>query len=680
VFDVRGPLLVLVTGRPELLERRWIGNAAHRGASTLELSPVSAADARSLISLLLRSELPADLAELVLVAAEGNPLFVEELLAGLADQGILVPDDGGWIVGEVPTDLTLPDSIQAVIAARTDLLPAAEKSALQAASVIGRNFWSGPVYELLKGDEPDLRLLEERQLIGRVSGTSIAGEREFSFRHALTRQVAYGSLPKAERAKMHAAFAEWLEASGERDDHAPLLAHHYSEAARADDADLAWSREEERLARLRTRAVIWLRRAADVAIGRYAIGEGLALLERALDFTPPGEIAGEVWRAIGRAHALRYEGEATVAAYEHAAALIEAPEQRAEVYSELALETVNRYGMLNPMPTREVVDGWIDTALELANPQSGARAKALIARALWYQQSDEAAAEAVAIAGELPEADVDLRSHAYNARVLSSFAAGRYAESIEWADKRLQLAERITDPDHLVDIYSMPIPGLLGLGRFHEARRFAEMHAQAAQRLSTHHQVHAVAMKLELEELIGDWSTIRELGSRTEEVVEANQATPCVRNARSLLSCALAGAYAGEHVESERLEERSNDLDMAGFAPMLAPLRLRLALLRNREVDIERLLADAIPPPLAKNWWRLTTLAARLDALAALDDRRRVEQEAPPLVVPHTYLEPFALRALGVVRQDHDLITRATASFHALGLEWYAGQVPTRIT
>jgi hypothetical protein len=117
----------------------------------------------------------------------------------------------------------------------------------------------------------------------------------------------------------------------------------------------------------------------------------------------------------------------------------------------------------------------------------------------------------------------------------------------------------------------------------------------------------------------------------------------------------------------------------SSLEPMLAPLRLRLALLRNREADIERLLADALPPPPAKNWWRLTTLAARLDALAALDDRHRVEREAPPLVVPRTYLEPFPLRALGVVRHDEDLISRATASFHALGLDWYAGQAPSRI-
>src|SRR5262249_18116008 len=163
-----------------------------------------------------------------------------------------------------------------VLAARIDLLDDAEKSALQAAAVIGRIFWTGPVYELVAGIEPDLRVLEDRDFIRRRSGTSLEGEPEYAFKHALTREVAYAGLPKARRARLHATFAEWIaRTGGGRDEHVPLLAHHYAEAVRPEDADLCWGDDPDELERLRAQAVIWLERAGDLAIGRYEIDEGL---------------------------------------------------------------------------------------------------------------------------------------------------------------------------------------------------------------------------------------------------------------------------------------------------------------------------------------------------------------------------------------------------------------------
>ena len=539
VLEVDGSLLVVATGRPELLARHWIGSDPGGGGVTLELEPFSAADGESMIAGLLHSELPVQVVTRLVDAAEGNPLFIEELVAGLVDRGTLVAGDDGWVLHGAAADVTIPDSIQAVIAARIDLLPTTEKAALQAASVIGRNFWSGPLYELLQGELPNLRLLEERRLIGRVSGTSLAGQREYAFKHALIRQVAYASLPTGVRARLHAAFAGWIEASTERDDHAALLAHHYAEAARAENADLAWTDQPETLAYLRTRAVEWLRAAAEVAVGRYSIDVGLSLLERALEFSPPREVAGEIWRTIGRAHALRYEGTPTIEAYERAAELLTDQQSRADVYGELALETITREGMLNPRPPRELVRRWIRLAVDLSRPGSRAHARGHICHATWDRAAgEEEAKTAVALAERLPEDDIELRSHAYNARLLSAFLAGRYDVSLEWGMKRLRLADRISDPDHLVDVYSMPIPGLIGLGRFEEARRYAEMHNERALRLSTHHQVHAVAMTLELEELFGGWETIRGLQHRAEEIVAANRSTPCIRNARSLGRCA----------------------------------------------------------------------------------------------------------------------------------------------
>src|SRR5262249_9601777 len=189
-------------------------------------------EASHLLDELLGVELPAQLRDIVVDRAEGNPFFVEELLSTLIDSGVLQRRNGGWSCSGLPKGFDVPDTVHAVLAARIDLLPAAEKAALQAASVIGRVFWTGPVYELLDA-APDFGVLEEREFVRRRAGSSLAGQREYVIKHALTREVAYGSLPKAKRAQLHTAFARWLERhSHAADEHAALLAHHFAEAVR----------------------------------------------------------------------------------------------------------------------------------------------------------------------------------------------------------------------------------------------------------------------------------------------------------------------------------------------------------------------------------------------------------------------------------------------------------------
>jgi hypothetical protein len=264
VRDVRAPLLLLATARPELLDTRPSWGGGRRNSTILGLEPLSAVDAGRLLDELLASDLPASVTEAVVARAEGNPFFVEELVGTLIDEGLLRRDNGEWHAEELPVGYAVPDSVQAVLSARIDLLDDREKAALQAAAVIGRAFWPGPVRVLLGEGEPDFEILEERDFIRRRAGSSLAGESEFAFKHALTREVAYSSLPKARRARLHAAFAGWLERVGEgRDEWAALLAHHFAEAVRPEDSDLAWSDEAAELERLRENAVQWLRRAAE---------------------------------------------------------------------------------------------------------------------------------------------------------------------------------------------------------------------------------------------------------------------------------------------------------------------------------------------------------------------------------------------------------------------------------
>src|SRR4029079_17468106 len=117
---------------------------------------------------------------LVVERAEGNPFFVEELIATFVDRGVLQRNGGSWGCGHLPAGFPVPDSVQAVLAARIDLLADAEKQGLQAAAVIGRTFWTGPMYELVGAERPDIGVLEDREFVRRRPTSTLPGEREYA--------------------------------------------------------------------------------------------------------------------------------------------------------------------------------------------------------------------------------------------------------------------------------------------------------------------------------------------------------------------------------------------------------------------------------------------------------------------------------------------------------------------
>jgi class 3 adenylate cyclase len=668
VTQVEGPLLLLATARPELLERRaeWTRHA-------LELDALSPATAGALLDELIGARLPAPLRETVIERAEGNPFFVEELIATLIDRGVLARRNGGWRCGELPEGFEVPDTVQAVLAARIDLLPAAEKEALQAASVIGRIFWTGPVYELV-GGMPDLDLLAEREFIRRRAGSSIAGEREYAIKHALTREVAYESLPKARRAQLHAAFAGWLERVGEgSDEYASLLAHHYAEAVRPEDLDLAWSDREVEAGKLRAKAVEWSRRAARLAIGRYEIDEGIALLHQAVALESDSAKQADVWLEIGRANAFRFDGEGFRTAIEQA---IDLTGPSAELYAELALQTARRSGMWKRPPDREVVDEWIDRALELAEEDSPIHARALAAVALW--RKDEGAARSLhAIAQRL--GDVELRSNALAALTDVAWSAGDLEQASTWLGDRLELLPQLVDPDdrHFALMTAMSLH--LARGRLSEANRASELLDEMVQGLTPHHRLHGMHSRLLIRMICGRWDDLRALAPHAELAVEANSAAPCPSNASCLLYCALANLNCGDETEASRLEAEAAVQILDHYRSFYWGLKLRLALARDDLSAVERLV-DAVDfrPRLDRSTAGIDRVrlddgaAAFLDALVALGARERIESEALQWVNSRNYVQPFALRALGAARADERLLDEATMRFRAIGLDWRA--------
>ncbi len=226
------PLLIVATTRPVLFERHsdYLSSVP---ITRLDLAPLSDEDTQRLVAALLKTEaLPPAVSAPILERCAGNPLYAEEFTALLRERGLLIESAGGLALAE-GDGLPLPGTVQAVIAARLDDLPAESKALLADAAVIGQTFWAGAVATLGEREaehaERILGGLAGSALIRPAQTSTMAGEREYSFGHVLARDVAYGELPRAARARKHAAFATWLEAkAGERaGDLADVLAHHY---------------------------------------------------------------------------------------------------------------------------------------------------------------------------------------------------------------------------------------------------------------------------------------------------------------------------------------------------------------------------------------------------------------------------------------------------------------------
>ncbi len=230
------PLLLLCTARPELYERRPGWGGGKRNSTTVALSPLQADEIAALVSSLLNETLlPAETQSALLERAGGNPLYAEEFVRMLTDRGILQRRGRAWQIatdGEIP----VPDTVQALIAARMDTLSPERKALLHDASVVGRVFWPGALSSMGNADRDDvvngLHDLLRKELVRPVRRSSMQGEEEFTFWHILVRDVAYAQIPRAQRAARHRKAAGWIEeTAGERvGDHADILAHHYLQA------------------------------------------------------------------------------------------------------------------------------------------------------------------------------------------------------------------------------------------------------------------------------------------------------------------------------------------------------------------------------------------------------------------------------------------------------------------
>jgi class 3 adenylate cyclase/tetratricopeptide (TPR) repeat protein len=276
------PILIVCMARPDLLELHpgWLGTFA--SATAIVLDPLSEAEAEELLDLLSgETDLTADLFARITDAAEGNPLYVEQMLAMLTENGT-----GN---GSSSHDLAIPPTIHALLAARLDRLESEERAVIERASVIGKEFWRGAISELTPEEERGssgarLMTLSRKELI-EPSVSIFPNEDGFRFRHILIRDAAYLGIPKETRAHLHERYAGWLErTTGERASELDEIIGYHLEQAHGYRTELGPSGPAELATRAGERLAAAGRRAI---VARGDVSAAATLIARAVDLLPP---------------------------------------------------------------------------------------------------------------------------------------------------------------------------------------------------------------------------------------------------------------------------------------------------------------------------------------------------------------------------------------------------------
>jgi class 3 adenylate cyclase/tetratricopeptide (TPR) repeat protein len=387
------PMLIVCTARLELLERRPACGGGKLNAAIIALAPLSNEETAKLIATLSeRALLAAETQSVLLDRAGGNPLYAEQFVRMLAERGSA-------------EELALPETVQGIIAARLDSLAPDEKALVQDAAVIGKVFWLGA----LEATEQQLQPLRQKEFVQRARRSSVEGETEFAFKHALVRDVAYGQIPRAERSRKHLRAAEWIESLGRPEDHAEMVAHHYVNALELARA----AGEDDRALVDRARAA--LRDAGDRAVTLNALTQAEAYFRGALDLTSADDPErSALLLRCGRAlYRQAEEGAADLS--EARTGLLAADEREAAAEASLMLADIAwKQGR------REEMLVYLDEARGLVEGTSRSRAHvAVLTEVARYEMladrlgtAIELGREAIALAEEL--GFDDLRAHALN--------------------------------------------------------------------------------------------------------------------------------------------------------------------------------------------------------------------------------------------------------------------------
>lgn len=478
------PLLLVALARPQLFDVRPRWGAGLTASTAIELPDLTSQQSRDLLGSLLPNadgEVPA---ESFIEAAGGNPLFLEELSAS-------------FLEGRADDHATLPGSILATVGARLDMLPPSERRVLLNASVFGMRFWAGALRALVPDEDLSaiLDALEARDLVRRET-SSIDGQDGYSFKHVLIRDVAYGRLPRADRATRHAAVARFIEqAAGDRvAEMASVLGHHWQEAGEP------------------SRAVPYLLTAADRAARAWAKNEAVALFGRALDLIPPSEAELRQSTRLRRALTMVQAGQ-FVAARDELDLII--PELRGRERSEALLARAHCSSLLHEA---EAAAADAQEALEVSETSNDEELEGPILgelsliRLLAGDLVDAVALSEKALAVWPPGTRPAAYAYHLGTRGNASYLLGRYEEAAEYGRRGYEAARGIYSGESALWAGAQLAMGLAGLGRHEEALRGLDELVDLGKQMGTLSSYTAIALNVSA-------GVLRELG----EIAEARR-------------------------------------------------------------------------------------------------------------------------------------------------------------
>jgi class 3 adenylate cyclase/tetratricopeptide (TPR) repeat protein len=695
-----GPLLFLCPARGELGVRRPTWGGGQRNFSALVLDPLTSDDSLVLVDALFAGpEVPAAMRSRILARAEGNPFFLEEIIRKLMDEGILVWSPTGVRAQAVAGDFDIPDTVQGTLAARIDLLSTQDKRVLQRAAVVGRVFWTGSLASLLEvsAEEIDssLERLRERDLVYLRLSSTLAGEREYMFKHILTRDVAYESLPRRDRSAAHTEVARWIEATAgkRKSEFTELLAHHYSAAYRgALEHSVEASEEIEPLRRTAFDAML---EASTDARRRLGLEKAVRLALDALSISTGPLERSRAHEAAGAAYYVDYRGDRAWQSFRAATdeRLKTRPLDRravARVCAE-AVELPLRWpGIMADLPPRDEVVRYLDLGLQHCDDEDSEERTRLLACiafrpfAFFYLPiSDEEIAESLAAGEQAVEmaarlGDADLESAALDGLEACYMARGIYAPVAELSARRISLAPRIRDRLELGDIYAVAAGAHVNIGNYRAAVECAEKGYEVAIADAPIGGLHCLTFATSGRFHLGDWDGALE---HLAQIVAAmgGREVPPMPWMRAWGVCAFIHEARGEGAEADRLIDVLESLEGpqigrpgsgAAFAALVCARRGDFAGGRRW---LDRLTSGEAAPARAQ---------ARCDFIAEAEDwaSAREASESAGEVAEATgcfvlrfhadRLEGRAAYAQGEPERASALLSAALSGFHKIDAEW----------
>ncbi len=671
VMQPRGDSSVLIVAltRPELLDRRAGWGGGRRNYVSLALEPLPDTAMEALAEHLLGRP-SSQIVARVVERADGNPFYAGEIVRSIMDRVPSLDDDTA--VSRALAEL--PDTVQATVLARLDVLQPAERRVLQLGAVFGRSFRNPGISALdrtLAGQIAGLTdRLMERDLIRPTDGD------RFTFRHILIREVAYQTLPRAERANLHATAGEWLEAqaAGREDALAELIAYHYREAATLGST----LRQPVGNQPIRARAVHWLGRAAATALAGAAQEEAARHLRAAIELADPTDHP-ELYERLGD---VLLGGDVGVDAYRTALTLCREagcpPDQELRILAKLITVFMRSQGSVASRPSDDTM-----THLRAEGHALMARAKdersiaAFLIGEGFYPfwrladatVEDVTTAEAGARRGlEIAERldDAKLRSMALDAISGCAQARGAWREVFRLAEQRLAFQDRL-DLIERIDAHAMIAWGsVLGgdLGKADSVSAAGLALLQPGQVPSW--ALHLAAWRIYALTLGGKWDDALTTAVKAKHLwIESNRSSAGYSVRGFVAALDIARARRDEKT-IEELEEIIEDiLQKFRAARTDAPVVRRME--PYVRLNFEGLIhyVEGFPfrhLPSIEHYERTLSLLTDHGRAAPADTTRRIVAFAAEF--NYTVLEAQARRALGVMARDREELDRAVALFH----------------